>query len=254
MGAWKDATVSISRKLLIDTVAHVAFDRPKERLQREQRRGTTPRRRTSTHPRFLRHMRGAAHAPHARKKFISTPAAGHREEENTLEVKGFRELMEKEICGFEQKKLLRSLENQPITGRIEISRLHQKVFAEWKNAELGNNFLREDPAAYNYYALLAAIKLYDKNMRENNQQADELVLQIKEERRIERLKYKEKTPISVRLKGIHAELIDLRRQGLSWTQISTYLYRRHRKYFGARKLSPDYIRRVFLRLEKERSA
>lgn len=254
MGAWKDATVSISRKLLIDTVAHVAFYKPKERLQREQRRGTTPRRRTSTRPRFLRHRRGAGHAPYAKKKFISPPAAGSREEENLLEVKGFRELMEKEICGFEQKKLLRSLENQPITGRIEISRLHQKVFADWKKTNLGNNFLREDPAAYNYYALIAAIKLYNKNMRENNQQADELVLQIKEERRIERLKYKEKTPISVRLKGIHAELIDLRRQGLSWTQISTYLYRRHRKYFGARKLSPDYIRRVFLRLEKERAS
>ena len=162
--------------------------------------------------------------------------------------------MQDKFCDFEQRKLLRSLENQPITGRIEISRLHQKVFADWKKTNLGNNFLREDPAAYNYYALLAAVQLYHKNMREKNQQADELVLQIKEERRIERLKYKEKTPISVRLKGIHAELIDLRRQGLSWTQISTYLYRRHRKYFGARKLSPDYIRRVFLKLEKERAS
>lgn len=254
MGIWKDATVSISRYAPIDTVAHVALDRPKERLQREQRRGITPRRRTSTRPRFLRHRRGAHHTQHAEKKFIFPPAAGHREEENSLKVKEFREVMQNEICDFEQKKLLRSLENQPITGRIEISRLHQKVFADWKKTNLGNNFLREDPAAYNYFALIAAIKLYNKNMREKDQQADELVLQIKEERRIERLKYKEKTPISVRLKGIHAELIDLRRQGLSWTQISTYLYRRHRKYFGARKLSPDYIRRIFLKLEKERAS
>ena len=171
-----------------------------------------------------------------------------------MKVKEFREVMQNVICDFEQKKLLRLLENQPITGKIEISRLHQKVFADWKKTFSGQQFLREDPAAYNYYALLAAIKLYNKNMREKDQQADELVLQIKEERRIERLKYKEKTPISVRLKGIHAELIELRRQGLSWTQISTYLYRRHRKYFGARKLSPDYIRRVFLKLEKDRAS
>jgi len=177
-----------------------------------------------------------------------------REEENVLKVQEFREVMQNKICDFEQRKLLRLLENQPITGRIEISRLHQKVFADWKKTFLGKQFLREDPAAYNYFALIAAIKLYNENMRQNDKQADELVLQIKEERRIERLKYKEKTPISVRLKGIHAELIDLRRQGLSWTQISTYLYRRHRKYFGARKLSPDYIRRVFLKLEKGRAS
>lgn len=254
MGAWKDATVSISRYAPIDTVAHVAFI--------DQRRCYNASNGAGLHhvgaPRPVRVFCVTGEAQHTHptrgKNLFPRPQRDPERRKKSLKVKEFREVMQNELCDFEQKKLLRSLENQPITGRIEISRLHQKVFADWKKTFSGQQFLREDPAAYNYFALVAAIKLYNKNMRERDQQADELVLQIKEERRIERLKYKEKTPISVRLKGIHAELIDLRRQGLSWTQISTYLYRRHRKYFGARKLSPDYIRRVFLKLEKERAS
>lgn len=169
-----------------------------------------------------------------------------------MEVQGFLDVGLSELNELEQANLINFFAKQPRSGKLEICRLHQKIFAERRATPSGIRFLRSDSAGYDYVTLLSAILLYKQKLRADDEHADEIIAEIKAERRITRLNYKKNNTIYARLKAIHGEITDLRSRELSWAQIASYLYQRHRKYLGGRKLSPDYIRRSYLKVAEER--
>lgn len=170
-----------------------------------------------------------------------------------MEVKDFLEIELNQINEIEQAKLLNLFAKSPMSGKKEICRLHQKIFAERRQTPSGIRFLRTDSAGYDYVTLLSAIKLYRQRLQADDDSADALIAEIKTERRINRLQRKKNNTVQARLKAIHGEIKDLRGRELSWAQIAKYLYQRHRKYLGGRTLSADYIRRTYLKVEAERN-
>lgn len=162
----------------------------------------------------------------------------------------------------QQSVLIRRYAKEPKEGKLEIARLHQKIYGF-----TGNIFSREtsekmtllktirnkNPVLWHHLSLLLAIEDYIEYVRRKRGKTDKLIAKIKEgQRRNKVARYKKQT-LSDRIRGLYSEITTLRnRDKLSWTAVAKYLKQAHRKYFRDHNLSASYLRRAYNALAKER--
>ena len=164
--------------------------------------------------------------------------------------------MSRSMTDRDAEKLLKLLAALPPEERLNVMDRHRKYHAigglddEQKKYILQER--RDNPAQLDLDLLLLAISDYQRDLRKSGRSA-ELVTTIRNQSRRRRIERLSKDTFIIRLRGIFAEVTNLREsENLSWPQIAVYLRRAHRKYFGDRQINPDYLRRAYHKLAQER--
>ena len=205
-------------------------DKPKERLQ-----SATPRR---------------------HKVCTTCPAAPPTREEienvNIIDKIG----MLRSMTDRESEKLLKLLAALPKNERLNVMDRHRNYYIIGGLDEDSKNYIvqerRDNPAQLDLDLLILALLDYQRDLRKSGRSA-ELITTIRNQSRRRKIERLRKDTFIIRLRGIFAEITNLREvENLSWPQIAVYLRRAHRKYFGDRPINADYLRRAYNKLAAER--
>lgn len=156
----------------------------------------------------------------------------------------------------EQLKSLRFFAGLPISERLKVMNYHRNYYLTPQLTDTEKSFLKSErkknPVQLDYDFLILAIADYKRDLRRNGKSA-EIIAEVKEQARRSRIEKLRKDTFIIRLRGIFSEVTHLREiEKLSWTQIAIYLRRAHRKYFGNKAISPDYLRRAYNKLRQEK--
>lgn len=178
---------------------------------------------------------------------------GERDRQETERAKEtFHRLAEME--GTERAKILRRIVTAAgSTSELKaISQRQQYYYGmTYKDADL-RIWKNNDPAAVNLLCLMAALDEHADYMRRQSKKASDLVARIKDEKRKSAIRGTYKGSVAKRLRVFIPEIRALRQQeGYSWAMVAKYLYTAHRKALEGKKVSADYIRRVYQKLESE---
>lgn len=161
----------------------------------------------------------------------------------------------------QQGTLIRRYAREPKEGKLEIARLHQKIYGlnftdvPHETILILKNMRNRNPVLWQHLSLLLAIEDYIIYVRRKRGKTDKLIARIKEgQRRNKAARYKKQT-LSDRIRGLYSEIKTLRdRDKLSWTAVAKYLKQAHRKYFHGHNLSASYLRRAYNALAKDKSS
>ena len=161
----------------------------------------------------------------------------------------------------QQGTLIRRYAREPKEGKLEIARLHQKIYGlnftdvSHETIQILKTIRNKNPVLWQHLSLLLAIENYIEYVRRKRGKTDKLIARIKEgQRRNKAARYKKQT-LSDRIRGLYSEIKTLRdRDKLSWTAIAKYLKQAHRKYFKDHNLSASYLRRAYNALAKDKSS
>lgn len=156
----------------------------------------------------------------------------------------------------EKGKALRLLAALTESERLEVMNRHRKYYLGAHLSQQEQEFLtyerRKNPAQLDLDFLILAIWDYHATLKKSGRSA-ELISTIRDQSRRSRIEKLRKDTFIVRLRGIFAEITQLREtEKLSWPQVAVYLRRSHRKYFGGKPINPDYLRRAYNKLIAER--
>lgn len=156
----------------------------------------------------------------------------------------------------EKGKALRLLAALTESERLEVMNRHRKYYLGAHLSQQEQEFLtyerRKNPAQLDFDFLILAIWDYRNSLKKSGR-SSELVATIRDQSRRSRIEKLRKDTFIVRLRGIFAEITQLREtEKLSWPQVAVYLRRSHRKYFGNKPINPDYLRRAYNKLIAER--
>ena len=165
-----------------------------------------------------------------------------------------------EMTDDQQSVLIRRYAKEPKEGKLEIARLHQKIYGLKFTTDVSHETIlilkeirNKNPVLWQHLSLLLAIENYIEYVKRKRGKTDKLISKIKEgQRRNKASRYKKQT-LSDRIRGLYSEITTLReRDKLSWPAVTKYLKQAHRKYFKGHNLSPSYLRRAYNTLVKER--
>lgn len=165
-----------------------------------------------------------------------------------------------EMTDDQQSVLIRRYAKEPKEGKLEIARLHQKIYGLNFTSDVScetililKEIRNKNPVLWQHLSLLLAIENYIEYVKRKRGKTDRLISKIKEgQRRNKASRYKKQT-LSDRIRGLYSEITTLReRDKLSWPGVAKYLKQAHRKYFRGHNLSPSYLRRAYNTLAKER--
>lgn len=156
----------------------------------------------------------------------------------------------------EKGKALRLLAALTEPERLAVMDRHRKYYLGAHLSQQEQEFLtyerRKNAAQLDFDFLILAIWDYRAALKKSGRNA-ELISTIRDQSRRSRIEKLRKDTFIVRLRGIFAEITQLREvEKLSWPQVAIYLRRSHRKYFGNKPINPDYLRRAYNRLLAER--
>jgi hypothetical protein len=164
--------------------------------------------------------------------------------------------MSRSMTDRESEKLLKLLAALPRHERLNVMDRHRNYYVIGGLDEDSKNYIvqqrRDNPAQLDLDLLILALLDYQRDLRKSGRSA-ELITTIRNQSRRRRIERLRKDTFIIRLRGIFAEVTNLReKENLSWPQIAVYLRRAHRKYFGDRQINPDYLRRAYNKLLQER--
>lgn len=156
----------------------------------------------------------------------------------------------------EKGKALRLLAALTNDERLAVMDRHRKYYLGAHLSQEEQEFLtwerRKNAAQLDFDFLILAIWDYRAALKKSGRNA-ELISTIRDQSRRSRIEKLRKDTFIVRLRGIFAEITQLREvEKLSWPQVAIYLRRSHRKYFGGKPINPDYLRRAYNKLIAER--
>lgn len=158
----------------------------------------------------------------------------------------------KDLDEKERVKILRRIVTTSGTELMEISRRQQYYYGIAGRIDELREWRQDDPALINLLALLAALEEHANWIARKNKKTVDLITQIKEEKRKAAFVRGRKGAVNKRLRILFYEIRDLREKDrYSWSMIAKYLYLKHRKALDGKKVSGDYIRRVYQRIEQE---
>lgn len=166
-----------------------------------------------------------------------------------------------EMTDDQQSVLIRRYAREPREGKLEIARLHQKIYGlnftdvSHEAIQILRTLRNRNSVLWQHLSLLLAIEDYIEYVKRKRGKTDRLISKIKEgQRRNKAARYKKQT-LSDRIRGLYSEIKTLReRDKLSWTGVAKYLKQAHRKYFKDHNLSASYLRRAYNVLDKDRSS
>lgn len=167
----------------------------------------------------------------------------------------FRRLAE--LDGKERAKILRRIVTAApsLSELLTISKRQQYYYGlsrKDSDMQTWRNNAPCAPEAINLLCLLAALDEHADYMRRQSKKASDLVAKIKDEKRKSAIRGTNKGSVAKRLRVFIPEIRALRQQeGYSWAMVAKYLYTAHRKALEGKKVSADYIRRVYQKLESE---
>ena len=164
-----------------------------------------------------------------------------------------------EMKDDQQGTLIRRYAREPREGKLEIARLHQKIYGlnftdvSHEAIQVLRTLRNRNPVLWQHLSLLLAIEDYIEYVKRKRGKTDRLISKIKEgQRRNKASRYRKQT-LSDRIRGLYSEITTLReRDKLSWTGVAKYLKQAHGKYFRGHDLSPSYLRRAYNALAQER--
>lgn len=164
--------------------------------------------------------------------------------------------MSRSMSDGETAKLLKLLAALPMEERLNVMDRHRKYYVIGGLDEDGKNYIvqqrRDNPAQLDLDLLILALLDYQRDLKKSGR-SSELITTIRNQSRRRRIERLRKDTFIIRLRGIFAEVTNLReKENLSWPQIAVYLRRAHRKYFGDKQINPDYLRRAYNKLSQER--
>lgn len=164
--------------------------------------------------------------------------------------------MSRSMSDGETAKLLKLLAALPMEERLNVMDRHRNYYVIGGLDEDGKKYIvqerRDNPAQLDLDLLILALLDYQRDLRKSGR-SSELITTIRNQSRRRRIELLRKDTFIVRLRGIYAEITNLREvENLSWPQIAVYLRRAHRKYFGDKQINPDYLRRAYNKLSQER--
>lgn len=164
--------------------------------------------------------------------------------------------MSRSMTDREIEKLLKLLAALPMEERLNVMDRHRKYYVIGGLDEDEKNYVvqqrRDNPAQLDLDLLILALLDYQRDLRKSGRSAG-LITTIRNQSRRRRIERLRKDTFIIRLRGIYAEITNLREvENLSWPQIAVYLRRAHRKYFGDKQINPDYLRRAYNKLSQER--
>lgn len=164
--------------------------------------------------------------------------------------------MSRSMSDGEATKLLKLLAALPMEERLNVMDRHRNYYVIGGLDEDGKNYIvqqrRDNPAQLDLDLLILALLDYQRDLRKSGR-SSELITTIRNQSRRRRIERLRKDTFIVRLRGIFAEVTNLReKENLSWPQIAVYLRRAHRKYFGDKSINADYLRRAYNKLAAER--
>lgn len=156
----------------------------------------------------------------------------------------------------ESEKLLKLLAALPKDERLNVMDRHRNYYVIGGLDDDGKNYIvqqrRDNPAQLDLDLLILALLDYQRDLRKSGR-SSELITTIRNQSRRRRIERLRKDTFIIRLRGIFAEVTNLReKENLSWPQIAVYLRRAHRKYFGDKVINADYLRRAYNKLSQER--
>lgn len=156
----------------------------------------------------------------------------------------------------EKGKALRLLAALTNDERLKVMDRHRKYYLGAHLSPQEQEFLtwerRKNAAQLDFDFLVLAIWDYRHSLKKSGRSA-ELISTIRDQSRRSRIEKLRKDTFIIRLRGIFAEITQLREvEKLSWPQVAIYLRRSHRKYFGNKPINPDYLRRAYNKLIAER--
>lgn len=164
--------------------------------------------------------------------------------------------MSRSITDRESEKLLKLLAALPPEERLNVMDRHRRYHAVGGLDDDEKKYIlqerRDNPAQLDLDLLILALLDYQRDLRKSGR-SSELITTIRNQSRRRRIERLRKDTLIIRLRGIYAEVTNLRdTEHLSWPQIAVYLRRAHRKYFGGKSINPDYLRRAYNKLSQER--
>lgn len=164
--------------------------------------------------------------------------------------------MSRSMADRESEKLLKFLAALPKDERLNVMDRHRNYYVIGGLDAAEKDYIvqqrRDNPAQLDLDLLILALLDYQRDLRKSGR-SSELITTIRNQSRRRRIERLRKDTFIVRLRGIFAEVTNLReKENLSWPQIAVYLRRAHRKYFGDRPINADYLRRAYNKLSQER--